>query len=135
MCHIRKIKMPGAAVSDVPPQLVMVIQGGDTQESPLPLIDLDALTSDSESSEIAFGEDDTSTKDSDDSHNPSPMFPTSPSDDVEIIESWSADLHLEVEGLSLVQPPNGFLTGTSSSGVPEIIDLKFSKPPRSCTTP
>ena len=61
MCHIRKIKMPGAAVADVPPQLVMVVQGDDPQEPPLPLIDLDALTSGSESSEIAFGEDDTST--------------------------------------------------------------------------
>ena len=89
--------MPGAAVADVPPQLVMVVQGDDPQEPPLPLIDLDALTSGSESSEIAFGEDDTSTNvDSGDSNNPSPMFSTSPSD-AEIIESWSADFHLAVE--------------------------------------
>ena len=116
--------MPGAAVADVPPQLVMVVQGDDPQEPPLPLIDLDALTSGSESSEIAFGEDDTSTNvDSGDSNNPSPMFSTNLSDDAEIIESWSTDFHLALEGLSLVQRPSGFLTGTSSSGVPEIIDL------------
>ena len=68
-----------------------------------------------------------------DSNNPSPMFSTSPSD-VDIIGSWSADFHLAVEVLSLVQSPSGFLTGTSFSGVPEIIDLDAQSAGRVGTT-
>ena len=97
MCTIKipGAAVPGAAVSDVPPQLVMV-QGDDPQDPPLPIVDVADLTLDegATSTDVESGG----------SNDPPPMFPTSPVD-FGVIESWSADFRLAVKDLSLAHAP------------------------------